>query len=884
MNSHHSRSLFFVLVMLLCLVLFAAACGDDDDDDNNDTAAAADDDDDDDDASPADDDDDDNNDDDNDDDTTPPDEITITQEGDDLVIQNGLVAVRYHLMPGRYSVLNDTGHAVIDHAEATVWTRVILPQQQWPTTELPFVAWAEATAENVLGTGKSITVTRGGGDAPTVHQIFTLLEGQTVVLSDVEIENTTGDDIEIGAVYPLLAEGADGALAMGNERDLRILTDGTLNYLEFLALLWPGNIPTFSNWNALIYNQEVGSSLALGYLSFDVAQPVFYYAPGRDKGRQTLHVDAEFDPPKTVADGDTLATETFALDFGQATPHEALELYADRVHDWMDIDLWTDRHPEIGIPVGWNSWSGSGSSGGYGTDITEELMVENMDFADRELRRWGMNYFQIDDGWEPKVGDWQIDETKFPPHGDQNGIEWLLSRGKDMGFQVGLWIAAFNASHQAQIVQDHPEYWAPPMLGWLFERDEEYMDLTLPAARAHLVDVLENLLDWGVQWIKLDFQYWAATTEDWHDDTLTRGEFYRTGMQLMRDTLGDDVFFLAVAIVGWDIGVVDSVRLTLDTMPSWEGEKPNDPFGNQGLKPMYRDSARKYYFHDRVFVNHPDLIFFRPHKDTQFVPLTLNESLTFATSVAMQAGLVKIGDRIAELQPEWVDGYRRIMPVYPGKPRPLDLFERSLPEVWSMPVPDFDEPYHVIGLLNWGTNQDLTQLPFAAMPDDARILSADLAAGDVDPQTQFHAFEYWTQEYLGVMSGTVSLEVPARHPRVVGLHPVLDRPQFLGTNRHVLGGAVVVHSLAWNDQADEYTIALEGSVGTTFAPFEHRLTFFVPDGYTLQDVTADVPAGFAIVGQDLQVDGNIATLAFTVADNNPDPAQWHPEISWTLEF
>ncbi|MDP8225127.1 MAG: alpha-galactosidase [Candidatus Lernaella stagnicola] len=872
--------LFMVLIVALFLVLACASCGDDDNDDNNDNDDI-DDDDDDDNNDDNNDDDDTSDDDDNDDDTT--DTVEVFQDGDDLVLRNAVVTLRYHLTPGRFSISDSSAFVVIENAEAAVWSSVVLPRHRWHTSELPFVEWSDEAAENPLGAGRSILVTRGGGDAPIVHQIFTLLEGETPLLMNVQVENGTGGSIKVGAIYPLLAEDA-GALHFGKERDIRVLTNGILNYLEFIAPIVIGTTPALSNWNILVHNQETGASLALGALSFDVAQPVFYYGPGRSKGQQVLHVDCEYDPPKAIAAGDVLDTETTMLDFAQPTPQDALENYADRIKAWLNIETWLDRHPDIGIPIGWNSWSGSGSSGGYGTGIDEQIIVDNMDFADRELRRWGMNYFQLDDGWEPAVGDWEVNTARFPDHGDQNGIEWLLARANQMGFQTGIWMAAFNAAHHSQIVANHPELWGDPLGGGLIEWGERYLDLSKPVAQEHLAGLMEMLLDWGVQWVKLDFAYFAVSTTHWYDSTLTRGEFYRTGCRIMRETLGDDVFFLNVAVVGWNIDLVDSVRLTLDTMPVWEGEKPADPITNQGLKPMYRDATRKYYFHNRVFVNHPDLTFFRAHQDTNFPPLTLNESETFNSSVALLGGLIKIGDRIVDLRPEWVDSLRKIMPVHKGFSRPLDLMKRKYPEVWSVPLADFDQPYHVIGLLNWGLNSDLTTSPFSRIPDTAREISAQLADAGLSPTATYHAFEFWTQEYLGEVTGELAVTVPARTPRVVALHEVLDRPQFLGTNRHVLGGVDVIHSLAWNDTAQTLSATMEGSMGTVYAPFTHHLTFHLPAGYEIDNLEFDTPAGFEIMDETVDVDGDIATVSFVVVETSDDPAQWHPEIGWTLSF
>jgi len=886
---------FFLLAVVVLAMLFAVSCGDDDDDDNNDDATPDDDDTADDDTVVDDDDDDDNDNNDDttpdDDDTAPDDEVTVTEDGDDLVIGNSRVSVRYHLTAGRYSVLDAEGTAIVDHAEVVVYSHVLVPKNKWYGSQMPLIEWTSEDAANALGEGMSITVTRGGrDDAPTLVQTFTLLDNLSCVLSSVDVLNTTGKRIKVGAIYLLYAEPPDGTLNFGDDRDLRILTNGYLNYLDFVVPLYPGTMPTISNWSTLIYNQKTDVPLALGFLSFEMAEPIVYNGPPLGQDGYSLQAVCQYEPSKRVARNDSLTSEPMILDFGQATPQLALETYADRLKIWLDIQTWLDRHPEIGVPVGWNSWSGSSSSGGYGTGIDEEIICDNMDFADRELRKWGMNYFQIDDGWEPTIGDWEVNATRFPDHGAQNGIEWLLSRADNLGFIPGIWIQMFNASPDSQTLADHPDWFAGQLLNGLIPLDEYSLDLTNPDTQDYITDTMEMLKDWGAEWIKLDFAYRAVISEDWHEPNITRGEFYRSGVKTVREALGDDVFFLNVAIVGWNIGLIDSSRLTLDTMPVWEGESehPYVPllmFDNQGLKPMYRDCARRYYLHNRVWINHPDLTFFRAHAEPQFPPLTLNESQTFVAGVALQGGIVKIGDRIVDLTEDGVSSLRQILPVYGEGARPLDLMQREFPEIWSLSVDDFDEPYHVLGLLNWGLNRDLTKLPYQFIADAPRDLSVDLAEAGLDTGRTYLAFEFYTQEYLGEVTDEFTLEVPASTPRMVALREKLDRPQFLGTNRHVMGGVQVVHSVAWDDEDDELIGVQEGAIGTTLAPFTHQLSVYAPAGFTAAEAEVGAPAGYAVENVDLTQDGNVVTLTFDVVETKaPEAGEMHPDVTWTISF
>jgi len=445
-------------------------------------------------------------------------------------------------------------------------------------------------------------------------------------------------------------------------------------------------------------------------------------------------------------------------------------------------------------------------------------------------------------------------------------------------------MAAFIADPSSQIVKEHPEYFTKPWPSFV-NMGKMALDLSNPVVQTYLTGLLNTVMSWGIQWFKLDFAYDAILSTDWYDPTLTRGEFYREGMKIVRGTLGPDIFLANVAVLGFNYDMVDAMRTTLDVMPVWEGELSQPysllgDFNNQGMKPMYRDAARRYYFNGHLWIDHPDCIFFR--SDPGYPTVTLNESTTFATAIALEGGLVKLGDKLVDLTADDVNVIRSILPVYGVAGRPLDMFTREFPEVWALPVANFPEPYYVLGLLNWGLNRDMSVVPYTMMADAARTLGADFTDAGLDPAKKYLAFEFWTQQFLGEVQGSFSMQAPAETARVVALREELGRPQLVGENRHVLGGVKVITSLTWNAAAKTLTGVSEGSVGTTLAPFEHQLTFYVPAGFTASDAQVTAPAGWQIAGQSFSTAGPLATLKFTVETTATQTV--HPDVTWVVTF
>lgn len=68
----------------------------------------------------------------------------------------------------------------------------------------------------------------------------------------------------------------------------------------------------------------------------------------------------------------------------------------------------TEHHPTIPfkeVPDGWCSWYC------YGPDVTQKDIMENM-AAGKKYH--GLKYIQIDDGYQPHMGDWLLQTKKFP--------------------------------------------------------------------------------------------------------------------------------------------------------------------------------------------------------------------------------------------------------------------------------------------------------------------------------------------------------------------------------------------------------------------------------------------------------------------------------------
>ena len=717
-----------------------------------------------------------------------------------------------------------------------------------------------------LGVAMRLIVTTGRGeDEPGLVWRISGYPAEGFYSFRIEVVNDTDESLPLAKTATFSLDGASGGgLYLGDQPSThRILENGSYGYMDHMADIRTGDTPrddifalaipgdfaghSASNWNHCVKDLESPAVWIAGSLSFESSLPIFNLSydaawsqssPDGRAGFSYFSAEAAYLPyPKPVESGRTFASELTYIHPAESCPFEGLERYATAIKRYQDIVLWHERSPDNRIPNGWNSWTGSGGTGGYGTDIDEELILANLDVMADEFRDWGIDWFQIDDGYEPAYGDWVWKEDRFP-----HGPRWLSDRIREKGLRPGLWIAPLTLAPDSKTVADHPDWVAEKTpLGSILAADYTLLDFTNPEVQDWLRELFRKFRnDWNFDWLKMDFAYWALVSEGYMDATKTREEMYRDAVRIIREEIGDETFFLAVAIMGLHYGLVDADRVTLDSAPIWDWEpdmSAESRMTQQGLKPTVRTAARRYYLHNRIWINHPDLIIFRSNPLNESWPrVTLNEAQAFCTYVGFSGGIVKMGDRLVDMTAEQINSVRKLLPIYPKGGRPLDLFTRDFPELWHLRVDGgtdgFDEPYDLVAAINWGRNWDLSTNPYTEIPDSdrARRFEIDLATLGLPAETRYLAYEFWTGTFLGEVEETLLVEVPAHTAIVVALRPMLGRPQFLGWNRQITMGATDIKSIEWDEESKILTLATKVAKPTARAPFTYRLDFHLPDG------------------------------------------------------
>lgn len=139
-------------------------------------------------------------------------------------------------------------------------------------------------------------------------------------------------------------------------------------------------------------------------------------------------------------------------------------------------------------------------------DPTTEKLLPLIDAA----AETGAEYFCIDAGWYddgghwwPSVGDWQPSTTRFP----DGGLQRVLDHIRDRGMLPGLWVEPEVIGVRSPAATRLPDEAFLQRYGRrIVEQERYFLDLRHPAARAHLDEVVDRLVnEYGARFFKFDY-------------------------------------------------------------------------------------------------------------------------------------------------------------------------------------------------------------------------------------------------------------------------------------------------------------------------------------------------------------------------------------------
>ncbi len=388
-----------------------------------------------------------------------------------------------------------------------------------------------------------------------------------------------------------------------------------------------------------------------------------------------------------------------------------------------------ENHPPVGAhtfkspPTGWCSWYC------FGARVTAQQVLDNLDAIARTIP--GLTYVQIDDGYQPAMGDWLETGSAFGGH-----VQAVLAEIRKRGFQPALWVAPFVAEEASHVFQQHRDWFVKDADGAPLRSDRVtfggwrrgpwyVLDGTNPDVQRHFEQLFRTMrTDWGCTYFKLDANFWGAIHGGrFHDARATRIEAYRRGMQAVLRGAGDS-FILGCNHPIWpSIGVVHGSRSSNDIKRAWDR-----------VMTTARQNLSRNWQNGRLWWNDPDAIVLTGD-------LSDEEFRFHATAIYASGGMVLSGDDLTMMPPPRLAMLRKLLPPTGVA---AQFADDSL-EAGVMTLPR----RRSVCLFNWGDQPRTFTVP----------LSRTATVKD-----------FWSDQSLGRREGSITIaDVPAHGARLLVL-------------------------------------------------------------------------------------------------------------------
>ncbi len=334
------------------------------------------------------------------------------------------------------------------------------------------------------------------------------------------------------------------------------------------------------------------------------------------------------------------ALPAFDLYFGEGTEQEVFD-------GWFSA-MGVTRRPAPPI-AGYSSWYNRYQ------DIRRETIASDLAGCRRLLQPGDL--FQVDDGWEPFVGDWtEGDREKFP-----DGMKALAEEIHSAGFQAGLWLAPFVCEEKSELYRLHPD--------WLLKVDGKpwrgggnwsgfyALDFDKPQVQSYLAEVFDRVLNrWGFDLVKLDFLYAAAPVGSERESRA--GRMIRA-MELLRRWCGEKRILGCGVPVMPAFGLVDYCRVSCDVSLSWDDVWYMRLMHRERVstKQAIGNMVFRRQLNGRAYLSDPDVFFLREENLT----LTQLQKETLAQVNAVLGGVFLTSDDPSSYTPAMEKRYRELL-------------------------------------------------------------------------------------------------------------------------------------------------------------------------------------------------------------------------------
>ena len=497
--------------------------------------------------------------------------------------------------------------------------------------------------------------------------------------------------------------------------------------------------------------------------------------------------------------------------------------------------------------AGWCSWEA------FRRDINEEKINGIAKFMAEHLRDYGMEYIQVDDGYQKmplpyraegtmKEGWMTCEEEKFP-----KGHVGIVADIKKHGFTPAIWTNA-NITNP-DFPEKHPEdilfFDGKAMKGeWI-----DYLYTCTPEnLQKQVTPVFEGFRDAGYKYVKIDairHLLFDGLHEAVRLGMMSNEEAeqkFRAYMEATKAGMSEDMYYLA----SWGemhevVGIADACRISMDANPTWAG-----------IRMQLFEMARWFHTQRILFLNDPDHVCVRTKPEWAKSVLSL---------ISLAGGLCMLSDTEDAYTEEKLEIIKKTLPplttctaetgplnmdfpaytwtklhgfAVQSHETPVEMEDVNLKDAYDMAgiYPTMEDAHPFSSLWSFHLNHaDETWCVvgrFATVPlKESKIRLEQI---QLDSEDSYHVFDFWKEEYLGIVTGELKVrELGLGECQILGLRKVKEIPQFIASTRHVSMDTVSVQEITWNE--NKLCVNLSGVPKS-----KERYYFAVPEGFDLKNV------------------------------------------------
>lgn len=513
-------------------------------------------------------------------------EVSAVTRGNEIVLQNDLVAIHYHQRSGMMDVAWRDGHKLMNLASGALLANgQKLTTLQYRDHQLD--AGASATSlVHVSGAGEhEYTIRNTSPGTPALLQHIWIYDGSPSIVIQAEL----GEDAsKVGTRHFDAVEiNGDRSIDLGNKTALRILhvpydNDMWFRYNSADITALKANERFSSNEVTAIYDNQSRQAIVLGSVTHDVWKTAIdaHAANGKITDLDIyggissptgVRTDTHDIVPHGVVKGDHVVSPAIFLGSFDDW-RDGLEAYGKMNAAIQPPLVWPD-----GAPAGWNSWAA------YADKINERRYLDAGAFVRDNLLPLGFDkskvvYVNLDAFWS------NLDAVQLAEAAENVRA---MSAGTETQFEPGIYwtpFAYWSDDMDAYVEGTGMKYRYRDILlkapdGSLLEKVDggRPIDPSHPGTKMRTEYYVRKFQEMGFKYLKIDFLTHGALEGNHYDPSIQTGvEAYNLGMRQLVEA-NQNRMFLSLSIAPlFPSGYGHARRLSCDTKGHISGDQSTE--------------------------------------------------------------------------------------------------------------------------------------------------------------------------------------------------------------------------------------------------------------------------------------------------------------------